>query len=230
MRREFVANVSHELRTPLASIKAATEVLQGGAMMKKAMADEFLGRVNAEVDNLTQLIQRLTDLSSVESGKAGLVMEPLDIGQAVGGVVDRLRPQAERQEISLDMEFPPDVPKVHADPVAVDEVLLNLVGNAIKYTPLQGSIRVTARLSEEMVEVTVEDTGEGVHPDHLPHIFERFYKADRSRASEGLGLGLALARHLVQAHGGRIWAESTLGKGSAFHFTVPQAPQKRRRP
>ena len=229
MRREFVANLSHELRTPLASIKAAVEALQGGAAEDKALASEFLERVNNEVDELTQLVQRLMDLSRVETGKAALEIKPLDIREVIGEVAERLRPLAEQQGLSVETDYPPRLRKVMADRASVSEVLVNLLGNAIKFTPGGGSIRLSARLSEEMVEIAVEDTGEGIHPDHLPHIFERFYKADRSRSSDGVGLGLAIAKHLIQAQGGRIWAESVLDEGSVFHITLPEVARARRR-
>ena len=231
MRREFVANVSHELRTPLASIKAAVEALQGGAAEDKALAGEFLERVNNEVDELTQLVQRLMDLSRVETGKAALEINPLDIREVIGEVAERLRPLAEQQGLSIQTDYPPRLAKAMADRASVSEVLVNLLGNAIKFTPGGGSIQLSARLSEEeeMVEIAVQDTGEGIHPDHLPHIFERFYKADRSRSSDGVGLGLAIAKHLVQAQGGRIWAESILEKGTVFHITLPGAARARRR-
>ena len=225
MRREFVANVSHEIRTPLASIRAAVEALQGGAMEDKELGQEFLERVIVEVDELTMLVQRLLDLSRVETGRAGLVMIPLDVRQVIAEVMDRLRPQAEKSGLVLSSEFPDPLPEVMADRASTSEVLVNLLGNAVKFTPAGGTVRLTAKPSEGMVEVSVRDTGEGIHPDHLPHVFERFYKADRSRAPDGVGLGLAIAKHLVQAQGGSIWAESVLEEGSVVSFTLPQAVQ-----
>ena len=221
--REFVANVSHELRTPLASIKAAVEVLQGSPLEDRKVAEEFLDRIHAEVDHLTQLVQRLLDLSRLETGKVQFTMKALDVRQVIEEVADRLRPQVVRRQLSLLVEVPDELPQALADRAAVQEVLLNLLDNAIKFTDPQGTIRLSAQQAGPTLQVTVEDSGEGIDPAQLPHIFERFYKADRSRSSEGAGLGLALAKHIVQAHGGRIWAESVLGRSSAFHFTLPLA-------
>ena len=223
MRREFVANVSHELRTPLASIKASVEALQLGAVEDPALAADFLRRMNVEVDALTEMVQRLLELSRVETGRAQFTMVPLRVKPTIDEIVDRLQPQAARRRLLLTADVDDTLPSVMADGGAIGEVLLNLLGNAIKFTPDGGKISVTARVQNEDVEVTVRDTGSGIAAAHLPHIFERFYKVDRSRSTEGVGLGLALVKHLVQAHGGKVWAESSLGRGSAFHFTLPRA-------
>ena len=223
MRREFVANVSHELRTPLASITASVEALQAGAVEDHALAEDFLRRMNVEVDALTEMIQRLLELSRVETGRAEFTMRPLRLKPVVESVVDRLQPQAARRRLSLSAGLDDTLPSVLADVGAVSEVLLTLLGNAIKFTPDGGKISIAASVQSEAVQVTVRDTGSGIAAAHLPHIFERFYKVDRSRSTEGIGLGLALVKHLVQAHGGKVWAESSLGRGTAFHFTLPRA-------
>jgi two-component system phosphate regulon sensor histidine kinase PhoR len=223
MRREFVANVSHELRTPLASIKASVEALQAGAIDDRPMAEDFLRRMNIEVDALTDTVQRLMELSRVETGQAMFTLAPLRLKPVVDAVADRLRPQIDRHSLILLNEVSPELPTVMADVNAVSEVLINLLGNAIKYTPEGGKVWVRATAANGTVEVQVADTGQGIAAQHLPHIFERFYKADRSRASDGVGLGLALVKHLVQAHGGKVWAESVEGRGSTFSFTLPGA-------
>lgn len=222
MRREFVANVSHELRTPLASVKSATEALQSGALEEPEMARDFLARIQIEVDHMTEMVQRLLDLSQVETGKARFEMQRLDLKKLLMEAIERVRPQVEQQGLALQTNLPDGLPAVTADRTVVHQVLLNLIDNSLKFTR-EGHIRVTARASDGMAEVVVEDTGTGIPPEHLPHIFERFYKADRSRSSGGTGLGLALAKHNVQAHGGRIWAESRPGQGTAIHFTLPLA-------
>ncbi|MEE9284805.1 MAG: ATP-binding protein [Dehalococcoidia bacterium] len=222
VRREFVANVSHELRTPLASIKAAAEALQGGALDDAQAADDFLARIDVEVDHMARMVQRLLDLSRLETGKVQFNMEPLDVKAVLQEATERVRPQAERRGLALTVEAPEGLAPVLADRAAVSETVLNLIDNALRFTDT-GSIRVAARESDGSVEVTVEDSGPGISPEDLPHIFERFYKADRSRSGGGAGLGLALAKHTVQAHGGRIWAESPPGKGATLHFTLPLA-------
>lgn len=223
MRRDFVANVSHELRTPLASIKASVEALQAGAVEEKALAADFLQRINAEVDQLTEMVGRLLELSRVETGKTTFAMEPLDLKSLGEEVVDRLLPQASRRQLTVTVDLPQELPHVLADRTSLTEVLTNLLGNALKFTPPGGRVLLAARSADGMVEVRVQDTGAGIAPEHLPHVFERFYKADRSRSSEGVGLGLALVKHLVLAHKGQVWAESQLGKGSTFFFTLPSA-------
>ena len=220
-RREFVANVSHELRTPLASIKAAVEALQAGAVDDRDLASDFLHRINVEVDELTDMVQRLMDLARIETGRARFVKEPLELGTLIEDTVDRLRPQAQRKDLTVTVEVPAGLPPVMADRSSVSEVLINIVGNAIKFTPAGGAIGLTVRPSEAELEVNVRDNGVGIASEHMPYIFQRFYKGDRSRSSEGIGLGLALATHLVQAQGGRIWAESEPGAGATFHFTLP---------
>ncbi|MCI0769589.1 MAG: PAS domain-containing protein [Chloroflexi bacterium] len=222
VRRDFVANVSHELRTPLASIKAAAEAIQGGALDDVQTTREFLARIDVEVDHMAQMVQRLLDLSRLETGKAQFNMEALDVKALLDEATDRVRPQAESRGLALTVDAPEGMAPVMADRAAVQEIMLNLIDNAMRFTD-DGSILVSAREVDAGVEVTVEDSGPGILPEDLPHIFERFYKADRSRSSGGVGLGLALAKHTVQAHGGEIWAESPPGKGAIVHFTLPLA-------
>jgi two-component system phosphate regulon sensor histidine kinase PhoR len=222
MRREFVANVSHELRTPLASVKAAAEALDAGALEDGAAARDFLRRITIEVDHMAELVQRLLELARLETGRAQFEVQPLETGKLIAEAVERVRPRIEAQGLRLMMDVPQGVPWLLGDRAAIHGVLLNLLDNALKFTE-QGQIKVSARAAGEMVEVAVEDTGRGIEPQDLPHVFERFYKADRSRSSPGAGLGLALAKHAVQALGGRIWAESERGKGAAFRFALPAA-------
>ena len=223
IRRDFVSNVSHELRTPLASLKALTETLQEGALEDPPAARRFLLRMDNEIDNLTQLVQELLELSRIESGKVPLKKENIHPCELISPAVERMTVQAERAGVELSIECPSELPNVMADPVRMEQVVVNLIHNAIKFTLPGGQIVVTAHQDHNMVVFEVRDSGVGIAADILPRIFERFYKADRSRSSGGTGLGLSIARHQVEAHGGRIWATSEMGKGSVFSFSIPIA-------
>ncbi|MBC7222671.1 MAG: PAS domain-containing sensor histidine kinase, partial [Anaerolineae bacterium] len=226
VRRDFIANISHELRTPLASLKALVETLRDVALDDPPAARRFLDRAEAEVDALTQMVQELLELSRLESGQAPLEMKPVPVADLVVPSAERLRPQAERAGLEISFDLPADLPLVQADLERVRQVVLNLVHNAIKFTPAGGRIHIAARQVGAEVQVSVADTGIGIPPEELDRIFERFYKADRARSRGGTGLGLAIAKHVVQAHGGRIWAESAEGRGSTFFFTLPVAPSQ----
>jgi two-component system phosphate regulon sensor histidine kinase PhoR len=223
MRRDFISNVSHELRTPLAAIKALTETLQAGALEDPPAAQRFLMQMETEVDSLSLMVSELLELSRIESGRVPLNLAPTRPMEIVNQAQERLHLQAERAGLTLKMEYPDELPDVMADASRVQQVVVNLLHNAIKFTPTGGQVTVSAEPYNDYICFTVEDTGIGISKEDLPRIFERFYKADRSRTTSGTGLGLAIARHLVEAHGGRIWAESEIGKGSAFHFTIPLA-------
>jgi len=150
-------------------------------------------------------------------------VKPVDFGDIVRRVTERLGPQAERAGLKLKLDIPPGLPKGLADEGRLEQVLVNLLRNAIKFTPPGGMVTISTKVQDSSILVTVADTGIGISADDLPRIFERFYKADRARAGSGTGLGLAIAKHIVEAHGGNIWAESTEGSGSVFRFTVPTA-------
>ncbi|MFH1646672.1 MAG: ATP-binding protein [Chloroflexota bacterium] len=226
MRRELVGNISHEFRTPLAGLKAMVETLRDGAVDNKETARDFLGRIEAEVDRMTQLVAELTELSRIETGKAELKPEPVNLSALVEEVVTQLGPQMERRELTAVKELAPDLPPVPADRERVRQVIINLVHNAIKFNRPGGSIRVATKTIDDAVLVEIADTGQGISRDALPHVFERFYKADRSRAGQGSGMGLAIARHVVEAHGGKIRVQSEEGKGTTFTFTLPLARKK----
>lgn len=223
IRREFVANVSHELRTPLASIKALVETLDAGAKDDPEVASSFFGQISREVDRLTVLVDELLDLARIESGRIALKLEPAEPALLIATGIDRLRPQVERANLTMLNEVPSDLPSVLADRTRVEQVLVNLVHNAIKFTPPGGTIRVSARVEDDQLAISVADTGVGISPAELPRVFERFYKQDKARRSDGTGLGLAIAKHIVQAHGGSIRVESEVGKGATFTFTLPLA-------
>jgi two-component system phosphate regulon sensor histidine kinase PhoR len=242
VRRDFISNVSHELRTPLASLKALTETLRDGALDDPPAAQRFLDRMETEIDALTQMVQELLELSRIESGQVALRLAPAAAAQIITPPVDRLRAQAERGELDLQIEIAEDAPLVLADVERMQQVVTNLVHNAIKFTPPGGSITVRAQAGRDgqipasarqtrpmvsggwpVVIVEVIDTGVGIPARDLPRVFERFYKADRARGSGGTGLGLSIARHLVESHGGHIWVESQDGAGSTFAFSLPVA-------
>jgi two-component system phosphate regulon sensor histidine kinase PhoR len=226
-RRDFVANIGHELRTPLASIKLAVETLTETVKDDPEATQDFLRRIDVEVDDLTQLVRELLELSRIESGEVPLDRKLTNLAQLLERSAARLRAQAERSGISLDIESAPALPLANVDPTRVEQVLVNLLHNAIKFNQPGGRVSVHARPAEEdWLQVSVEDTGAGIPPDDLPRVFERFYKVDKARSGGGeggTGLGLAIAKHIVQAHGGRIWVESVEGAGSSFHFTLPSA-------
>lgn len=228
IRRDFVSNISHELRTPLASLRAVVETLQDGAVEEPELAHRFLERAEREIDTLTQMVEELLELSRIESGQVPLQLKPTAVADLILVPLERLLPQAERNDIHITLDIPAGLPLVVADEARMQQVVTNLLHNAIKFTPADGEIRIRAELQESQAEqaevlIAVEDNGYGIPAADLPRIFERFYKSDRARTrgQGGTGLGLAIARHIVQAHHGRVWATSKEGKGSKFYFTVP---------
>jgi two-component system phosphate regulon sensor histidine kinase PhoR len=224
MRRELVGNISHELRTPLATIKAIVETIQDGAIDDKEAAKKFLAGVSDEVDRMTQMVAELTELSRIETGKAELKLETVNLSLIIEDVTARLNPYAKSQRVALLSELPANLPPVRADNERIRQVVTNLAHNAIKFTPSGGKVVISAKSERDSVVVNVSDTGIGISKEDLPHVFERFYKADKARAGGGTGLGLAIAKHIVQAHGGNIWAQSEEGKGSTFSFSLPLQP------
>jgi two-component system, OmpR family, phosphate regulon sensor histidine kinase PhoR len=224
VRRDFVANVSHELRTPLAAIKSVIETLEGGATADPQVARDFLQRADGEVDRLVQMVEELLELSRIESGELSMTREPVDLGAAVQSAVERLRPQAEKANVALSVAIAVGVPHVNGDRVSLERAIVNLINNAIKFTPEGGVVRVLAWPDGAGVKIEVSDNGSGIEPQDLPRVFERFYKADRARRAGGTGLGLAVVKHTAEAHGGRVEAESRLGEGSSFCIWLPASP------
>ncbi|HUH98264.1 MAG TPA: ATP-binding protein [Anaerolineales bacterium] len=223
VRRDFISNISHELRTPLASLKALTETLYNGAISDPEAGPRFLSRMVTEVDVLTQMTQELLDLSRIESGQVQLNLAPISPKQLLVSAVDRMKLQAERAGLTLRVECPEDVPDVQADQLRLEQVLVNLIHNAVKFTRPGGNVVLLAQTDGGAVRFGVQDTGIGIPSDEVSRIFERFYRVDRSRAGGGTGLGLSIARHIVETHQGRIWVDSLEGQGSTFFFTIPQS-------
>ena len=222
VRRDFVANVSHELRTPLTALRALVETLQDGAADDPASRTEFLHGIEVEVERMSQMIAELLDLARIESGMADLDLSHVDLNQVVAPAAARLRAQAARHEVILEVVTDDDPLPVHADADRTARVVMSLVHNAIKFTPPSGSIQVSTRRTNDEAIVSVRDSGAGLALDELDRVFERFYKADPSRSGAGAGLGLSIARHTVRQHGGRIWAESPgLGRGATFSVALP---------
>jgi two-component system, OmpR family, phosphate regulon sensor histidine kinase PhoR len=225
IRRDFVANVSHELRTPLASIRLLVDTLESGALTDIEVAGGFVHRIGVESDHLIQMVTELLDLARIESGQLPQKREPVSLPEVIVQVVDRLSVVAEDKGLQVRADVPADLPLALANADQVGQVLMNLLFNAVKFTPAGGSVWVRARFEDGSLAVIVEDTGAGIPRDDLVRVFERFYKSDKSRArtSGGTGLGLPIARHIVEAHGGTIWADSEEGSGSTFTFTLPLA-------
>jgi histidine kinase len=221
LRRQLIGDVSHELRTPLTAIKGSMEALIDGVLPAEP---ETFEHIFQEADRLQRLVNDLQVLSRVEAGAFSLNLHPVVVADLIGTVAIRLDRQFSEKGVSLSIYLSPDLPEFYADADRLSQVLLNLVGNALQYTPAGGQVTVAARRQGDEVLVSVQDTGIGIAAEHLPHVFDRFYRADqsRSRTSGGSGIGLTIARHLVEAQGGRIWAESPgEGKGSTFAFTLP---------
>jgi two-component system phosphate regulon sensor histidine kinase PhoR len=229
-RQEFVGNISHELKTPLAAIKAIVETLQDGALHDESVAGSFLSRAGAEVDGMTQMVDELIELSRVESGRATLNLVETDLNDVAREVVSRLLPQAERSRVVLSAALSPGLPRVLADRERIHQALANIVHNAVKFTSVGGRVTVSSALHPDSVTISVADTGVGISKQDLPHVFERFFKADRSRSGGGTGLGLAVARHIVNAHKGDISVQSVEGKGSTFTISLPLGRRAGERP
>jgi two-component system phosphate regulon sensor histidine kinase PhoR len=221
VRRDFISNISHELRTPLASLKALTETLQNGALADPDAGPRFLGRINAEVDALTQMAQELLDLSRIESGQVELILAPLAPKSLVNSAADRMRMQAERAGLKLSIKYGDDLPNIRADKSRLEQVLVNLIHNAVKFTKPGGEISLAAESTISGVRFAVRDSGVGIPAESLTRIFERFYRVDKSRTGSGTGLGLSISKHIIEAHGGKIWAESDERHGSIFYFVIP---------
>jgi len=221
MRRQLIGDVTHELRTPLTSIKGYMEGLVDGVL---PATPETFNQIHQEADRLSRLVDDLQELSRVEAKAYALDVRPVAVSSLVRTTIKRLAPQAAAKRIDLLSDLPANLPPVLADEDRITQVLVNLAANAIQYTPEGGRVTLSAMQHGDEVQVAVTDTGIGIPPEHIGNLFTRFYRVDKSRsrgAGGGSGIGLTIARHLVEAHGGRIWAESQgEGKGSTFNFSM----------
>ncbi len=225
VRQDFVANVSHEFKTPLTAIQGFAETLLGGALDDTANRKRFVEIIREHAMRLARLTDDLLKLSRIEAGRLELELRPIRVEALVNGCIETARFKAESRGLRILVHLPKGLPPVRGDGAQLAEVLQNLLDNALQYTPSGGQIDVTASSSDHEVTFTVADTGIGIPESDLVRIFERFYRVDaaRSREAGGTGLGLAISRHIIEAHGGRIWVESAIGQGSRFHFSVASA-------
>ncbi|MEB3286372.1 MAG: ATP-binding protein [Vampirovibrionales bacterium] len=223
MRRDFVANVSHELRTPLSAIKGYAETLYEGAIEDEAVARDFTKVILRHAQRLTQLVEDLLDLSKLESPDFRPDLEPLALPGLLKRVFSLIVDKAEDKGIEMELEVPDELPLVVGDSSGLEQVLTNLLDNAIKYTPVNGNVRLSAEVQDRVIRVDVKDTGIGIDHKYIHRVFERFYRVDKARSRDmgGTGLGLSIVKHIVQLHGGDIWVESVLNEGSTFSFTLP---------
>lgn len=223
-RRHLFAAISHDLRTPLASIRAMVEAIDDGVVTDAKTTRRYVRTILGEVQRLSGLIDDLFELSRLDAGVLALHVEPGSLRDLVSDTLEALQPQAAEKRLRLHGQVDDTLPPVPMDAARVQRVLFNLVQNAIRHTPPDGTILLEAQEEPDAVRVDVVDSGEGVAPDDLPHIFERFYRGEKARVrgQGGAGLGLAIAKGLVEAHGGRIWAQSVPGRGARFSFVLPK--------
>ncbi len=224
-RRDLIAAVSHDLRTPLTSIRAMIEALADGVVTDPQMVQRYYVTIRSQIENLSGLINDLFELSQLETGEVRLHLEPLNLNDLLSDVLESMQPQAKAKGVSLKGIFWEDLPLIRAEMVKIQRVLYNLVQNAIRHTPPEGSISLATKAVPQGVQVEVVDTGEGITPEDLPHIFDQFFRGEKSRSREtgGAGLGLAIAKRIIEAHHGQIWVDSQVGQGTRFSFILPMA-------
>jgi len=220
--------VSHDLKNPLATIELAVNLLRGFERIDANQVTEFVNKVQRSTDQMEVLIADLLDFAGIQSGTFSFVVSTDSLSQVVMPVIDRMRALAEAKRQTLQVDFPSSLPLVAVDAQRVGQVVSNLVSNAIKFTPEEGTIRVSARQRDRQIVVSVADTGPGIPQEYLSKIFDRFWRGPGTK-QKGSGLGLSIAKGIVEAHGGTIWAESQLGEGSSFFFTLPLAPREMER-
>jgi histidine kinase len=222
MRRQLIADVRHELRTPLTAIQGSMEGLLDGVL---PAIPETYQQIHQEAGRLARLVDDLQELSRVEAGASPLEFKPARVDNLIQSTIKRLTPQADKKKIDLIADLPADLPLVSLDEARITQVLTNLVSNSLQYTPEGGNIHILARQVKDEIQVSVTDTGIGIPVEHMAHLFTRFYRVEKSRSRQaggGSGIGLTIARHLVESHGGRIWVESAgVGQGSTFTFSLP---------
>jgi two-component system sensor histidine kinase ResE len=220
MRRQFVADASHQLRSPLTAMQGYAEALLDEVAPDEETQHRYLATIVRDSKRLNRLIEQLLDLSHIESGRAKIALGPLAVAALLRHAVDSVPPADNQPEIIVDASG--DLPLALADEAYTEQALLNLLENAVRHTPPQGQVKVWARAERDRLVVGVTDTGTGIAPEHLPHIWDRFYRADEA-TKDGTGLGLAIAKSLVERQGGQVSAESRPGAGSTFIFTLPLA-------
>jgi len=222
IRRQLIADVSHELRTPLTAIQGSMEGLLDGVL---PAVPETYQLIHEEAGRLARLVDDLQELSRVEAGASPLDLKPSRVEDLILTTINRLANQAVKKKIDLKADLPKDLPLVSLDEARITQVLTNLVSNALQYTPEGGEIRISARHIKSEVQISIKDSGIGIPAEHIAHLFIRFYRVDKSRSRQaggGSGIGLTIARHIVETHHGRIWVESPgAGQGSTFFFTLP---------
>ena len=225
VRQDFVANVSHEFKTPLTAIQGFAETLLAGALDDAQNNRRFLGIIRDHAARLARLTDDLLKLARIEAGKLEVEFRPVDIAEQIERCLETTSLKAGRKQIALEAQIPSTLPLVRGDAGLLREVLQNLLDNAVQYTPQGGRIQVLLTVGARDVVITIADTGIGIPLADQERIFERFYRVDaaRSREAGGTGLGLSIAKHIVEAHGGRLWVESEVGSGSRFSFSVPLA-------
>lgn len=220
--QEMISGCAHELRTPLTALRALVDTLIDGAIDDPVAARRFLHYMTSEVDTMNRIIQDLLDLGRFEAAKDQFQVAALSPTDLLWRAAERVRAEAARAEVTLHLVTPPNLPTVYVDGERIQQVLRHLLQNALKFTPPGGAIQISAtNTSADMVTISIVDTGVGIAEEDLPWIFEWFYKNNRSRSSNGTGLGLAMAKHIVEAHGGQIWVESQMEQGAVFFFTLP---------
>ena len=220
LRKNMVSDVAHELRTPLSNIRGYLEAAQDGVI---ETGPDLVNTLYDEAVLLNRLIDDLQELAQAEAGHLSLELVPLNLGEVIQMTIDAMFPHGQNLDLDILCDIPPDLPTVTADSQRIRQVLGNLINNALDYTPASGNISIQARIEGDFVRIAVKDTGTGIAPEHLPFIFERFYRPDpsRTRSTGGSGLGLAIVKQLVQAQGGRVGVESIMDSGSTFYFTLP---------
>lgn len=221
VRSEFVGNVSHELRTPLTSIKGFVETLLDGAMEDRVLCRRFLSIIDTETERLSRLIDDLLTLSSIESKECMIQPKAVCIVRSIRSVMNIFGPQISEKQLHVEFIYPPKGFLIFADENLLGQVLINLLDNAIKYTPRKGKIVIRCRRQDTRILIAFTDTGVGIPHDSIPRVFERFYRVDKARSRDqgGTGLGLAIVKHIVESHGGDVFVESDIGKGSTFGVT-----------
>ena len=225
-RRNLVAWASHDLRTPLTSIRVMVDALADGVVTDPETVSRYLRQSQIEVDRLSKLIDDLFELAQLDAGYQDFNFEWITLSDLVSDTLESFAARAEAQKVILEGRVDPEVDPIFAAPDKLSRILDNLIGNALRHTPKDGKIKLQASISEGNTQIVIEDTGAGISPKDLPHIFDRFYRGEKSRARQsedrGVGLGLAIVKGLVEAHSGKIWAESELDHGTRFWITLPR--------